>query len=206
MKRNILISALMMTCVLLAGCGGRTQQEHFEDIRGPIAQAETVSFTATVTANFPQRVEEFTLHCLHQGEDWTMTVLSPDLISGVTAHMTGTGSDVVYDGVMLSTGDLTNCGILPINAAALGMETLSDGYLSSTWTENGGLAVKLIRDDTVTVTVWFDENDRPAAMELAENGAVKVTCTIENFTTEGSNNGNTEETNLGGNSPGESGT
>lgn len=202
----MVISALMITCVLLAGCGGRTQQEHFEDIRGPIAEAETVSFTAAVTANFPQRVEEFTLHCLRQGEDWTMTVLSPDLISGVTAHMEGTESDVVYDGVMLSTGDLTNCGILPINAAAIGMETLEEGYLSSSWTENGGLAVKLIRDDTVTVTVWFGEDDRPTAMELAENGAVKVSCAIENFTTEGSNNGNTEETDLGGDPSGESGT
>lgn len=201
-----MISALMMTCVLLAGCGGRTQQEHFEDIRGAIADAGSIAFTAAVTANFEDRTEEFTLDCLRQAGDWTMTVMQPELIAGVTAHMSGAESDVVYGSVMLSTGDLTDCGILPISAAPVALDTLTDGYLSSSWTENGNLAVKLIRDDTVTVTVWFDEADVPAAMEVVEDGVVKATCTIENFTTEGSNDGITEETDLGGDPAGESGT
>ncbi len=201
-----MISALMMTCVLLAGCGGQTQQEHFEDIRGAIADAGSIAFTAAVTANFEDRTEEFTLDCLRQAGDWTMTVMQPELIAGVTAHMSGAESDVVYGSVMLSTGDLTDCGILPISAAPVALDTLTDGYLSSSWTENGNLAVKLIRDDTVTVTVWFDEADVPAAMEVAEDGVVKATCTIENFTTEGSNDGITEETDLGGDPAGESGT
>jgi len=206
LKRKALISALMMTCVLLAGCGGGSQQEHFEEIRSAVADAESVAFTATVTASFSDRTEEFTLDCARQGGDWTMTVTAPERIAGVTAQLSGTDSAVVYGNVMLSTGDLTSCGILPITAAPAALETLTDGYLSSSWTENGGLVVKLIRDDTVTVTVWFDENDCPAAMELAENGAVKATCAIENFTIEGKANGNTEETDLGGDSSGEPGT
>lgn len=196
----------MMICVLLTGCKGRTQQEHFEDIRRPIADAATVTFTATVRASFADRTEEFTLDCLRQDGDWTLTVTAPELISGVTARMSGADSSIVYDNVLLSTGDLTDCGILPITAAPVALETLTDGYLSSSWTENGGLAVKLIRDDTVTVTVWFDEDDRPIAMELAESGTVKAACTIENFTTEGTTNGHTEETDLGGDPPGELGT
>jgi hypothetical protein len=43
-------------------------------------------------------------------------------------------------------------------------------------------------------------------MEVAENGVVKATCAIENFTIEGSNHGITEETDLGGDPAGESGT
>lgn len=207
MKRNVLISALMMTCVLLSGCGRQTQQEQFEAIRQPIADAGQVSMTATVRASFSDRVEEFSLDCVRTGEDWTMTVTAPERIAGVTARMSGDASDIVYDNVMLSTGDLTNCGILPINAVPVGVETLSDGYLDSSWSESGGLAVKLIRDDHVAVMVWFDENDVPRAMELAEDGEVKVSCTIENFMIEGSgNDGNTEETDLGGDSPEESGT
>lgn len=206
MKRKALVSALMMTCVLLAGCKGRTQQEHFEEIRQSIADAGSVTFTAAVTANFADRTEEFTLDCVRQAGDWSMTVTQPELIAGVTAHMSGAESDVVYGSVMLSTGDLTDCGILPISAAPVALDTLIDGYLSSSWTENGGLAVKLIRDDTVTVTVWFDESDVPAAMEVAEDGVVKAACTIENFTIEGSNHGITEETDLGGDPAGESGT
>ena len=121
-----MISALMMTCVLLAGCGGRTQQEHFEDIRGAIADAGSIAFTAAVTANFEDRTEEFTLDCLRQAGDWTMTVMQPELIAGVTAHMSGAESDVVYGSVMLSTGDLTDCGILPISAAPVALDTLTE--------------------------------------------------------------------------------
>lgn len=200
------ISALMMTCVLLTGCGKQTQQEHFEAIRTAIAHAGTVTFTAGIRADFAETVEEFTLQCTRRGEDWTMEVTAPELISGVTAHMTGADSDIVYDNVILSTGDLTDCGILPITAAPAALDTLTDGYLSSSWTESGCLAVKLIRDDRVTVTVWFDENDAPARLELAEDGAVKATCTIENFLIEGMSHGSTEETDLGGDPSGESGT
>lgn len=196
----------MIPCVLLTGCGKRTQQEQFEAIRRPIAEAETVSFTASVSAVFADRTEDFTLDCARRGGDWTMEVTEPALIAGVTAQLSGGDSSLAYDGVMLATGDLTDCGIVPVTVPAAAIDTLSDGYLSSSWTEHGDLAVKLIRDDTVTVTVWFDEADRPAAMELAENGTVKATCTIENFTIEGIQHGDTEETDLGGDPPGESGT
>lgn len=197
----------MMTCIVLAGCGKQTQQERFEAIRQPIDEAGRVVLTATVSASFSDRVEEFTLDCVKKSGDWTMTVTAPERIAGVTAQMGKTESKVVFDDVMMSTGNLTDCGILPISAVPIGMETITEGYLDSSWTESGGLAVKLIRDDHVTVTVWFDETDVPQAMELAEDGVVKVTCAIENFSIEGSrDDGNTEETDLGGNSAEEPGT
>lgn len=207
LRRNRIISVLMITCILLTGCGKKTEREQFENIRASIAQARTVTLDAAVTASFPDRTEEFTLHCVRESGDWVMTVTAPEQIAGVTARMSGTDSSIVYDDVILPTGDLTDCGIIPINVVPTALETLLDGYLSSSWTEKGGLAVKVIRDDTVAVTVWFDEEDVPRMAELAENGVVKASCTIENFTIEGSgNNGNTEETDMGGNTPGESGT
>ena len=45
------------------------------------------------------------------------------------------------------------------------------------------------------------------AAELSENGSVRAACAIESFTMEGpTTNGRTEETDLGGDQPGESGT
>lgn len=202
-----MISVLMITCILLSGCGGKTQREQFESIRESIAQARTVTMDAAVTVSFPDRTEEFALHCVRENEDWTMTVTAPERIAGVTAKMSGTDSSIIYDDVILSTGDLTDCGIVPINAVPAAMETLLDGYLSSSWTEKGGLAVKMIRDDTVTVTIWFDGENVPCMAEVAENGEVKASCVVENFRIEGSEGyGLTEETDMGGNPAGESGT
>lgn len=184
MKRQLICSALMMTCGLLAGCG-QSQQEWFESIRQSIDEAQTIALTAAVTANFSDKVEEFTLDCVGEDGDWTLCVTKPEIIAGVTAHISGEDSTLEYEDAILSTGDLTESGITPIQVVPMVVEALEDGYIDSLWTESDCLTAKLIYDDTITVTVWFDEANAPKSAELAENGAVKANCTIENFTIEG---------------------
>lgn len=197
----------MITCGLLAGCGGQSQQERFESIRQPIDEAETISLTATVTANFTDKVEEFTLSCECRDGDWTLQVTQPEIIAGVTARISEGDSTLEYEDAILSTGDLTDSGITPIQVVPMVVEALADGYIDSLWTEEDCLTAKLIYDDTVAVTIWFDEANGPKAAELSENGTVKAACTIENFTTEGSiQNESTEETDLGGDQSPSSGT
>jgi len=203
----MVISVLMITCGLLAGCGGHSQQERFETLRQPIAEAEVLSLTAQLTVNEGDQVEDYGLTCVCKQDAWDVTVDAPELLSGITAHLDAEDSSLLYKDVILATGDLTASGIAPVSAVPVVIDTLRDGYVDTIWSEDGCLAVKLIKDDTVAVTIWFDDANTPKTAELSENGTVKAACTIENFTIEGSNqHGDTEETDLGGNSPGESGT
>ena len=192
MKRNEMVSALMITCGLLAGCRGQSQQDTFWSVQREIAEADRITATAQLRVDRADRVEEYRLTGVGTEDGWDVTVLEPEIMSG---------------NVILPTGDVTESGIAPVTVLPAVVEALQEGNLSRIWSENDNLAVQLVLDDTVDVTIWFDETNTPKAAELSENGTVKAACTMESFTSERSNtNGYGNETDLGGDSSGESGS
>ena len=103
----------MIPLGLLSACGGPSLDETFESIRAPIAAADTVSLTAEVTARYPDRTDSYTLTCSGRKDDWTLTVLAPEEIAGITATISGKESTLAYSGAVLAAGDLTDSGIPP---------------------------------------------------------------------------------------------
>lgn len=205
MKKRVAISVLTMTCGLLAGCGGQSQQETFETLRAPIAAAEEIRLAARLQTERTEQVETYGLECVRREDAWEVTVTEPEILAGITARLSDEETALIYGEVMLPAGELTAEGIPPVGAVPVMVEALRDGALDSVWTENGALAAKLIYDDEVDVTVWFDGEDRPCRAELSEQGVVRAKCTLEEFRVERSQtNGRTEETDLGGNQPAES--
>jgi len=203
--RKRLISALMITCLVLSGCGG-SKQKQLDTIRSRLTQAAEAAMTAQVHADLGDTTESYTLDYSFDGEVWTATVLQPEFIAGITAHITEHGSQLEYDGAILTTGDLTAEGVAPISALPMIWETLRSGTVDSVWTENDLPVGKFIYSDEISVTVWFDGQGYPMAGELAENSIVKATCTLTNVQIkETIQHGTTENENLGGDSSGESG-
>ena len=202
--RKGLISALMITCLALTACGGTEQQ--LEQARNRLTQAEAVALTAQVRANLGETAETFRLeHSLAEGT-WTVTVTEPAVLQGVTARISSQGSELEYDGAILTTGAVTGGGLSPIGAVPMIWETLRAGTVDSIWTEGALLVAKLIYDDDISVTIWL-EDGLPVGAELAENSIVKVVCTISNVKIkEETERGTTENEDLGGNQSGESGT
>ncbi len=202
-----MVSALMITCGLLAGCRGQSRQDAFWSVQREIAEADRITATAQLRVDRADRVEEYRLTGVGTEDGWDVTVLEPEIMSGVTAHLDGENSTLSYGNVILPTGDVTESGIAPVTVLPAVVEALQEGNLSRIWSENDNLAVQLVLDDTVDVTIWFDETNTPKAAELSENGTVKAACTMESFTSERSNtNGYGNETDLGGDSSGESGS
>lgn len=204
MKKRMAVSVLTMTCGLLAGCGGQSQQETFETLRAPIEAAEEIRLVAQLQTESAEQVETYGLECIRSEDAWEVTVTEPEILTGITARLSDEETALIYGDVMLPVGDLTAGGIPPVGAVPVMVETLRDGALDSVWTENGALAAKLIYDDEVDVTVWFDEENRPCRAELSEQGTVRARCTLEEFRVERSQaNGGMEETDLGGDQPAE---
>lgn len=201
--RKVLISALMIACLGLTACGSDEQQ--LEQARSRLTQAETLTLTAQLQANFGETAERFLLEHSYAADTWTVTVTEPAVLQGVTARMTEHGSELEYDGAILTTGAVMGNGLSPIGAVPLIWETLRIGTVDSVWTEGALLVAKLIYDDNISVTIWL-EDGLPVGAELAENNIVKVVCTITNVRIkEATERGTTENANLGGNQPGESG-
>ncbi len=202
--RKALVSALMITCLVLSGCGSNHEQQ-VESARRRLTAADAVSLTAQVQVDLGTTMETFRLEHGYDGDTWTVQVTEPSFLSGITARITEQGSELEYDGAVLTTGPLTDTGIAPIAAVPLIWETMAVGTVDSVWTEGELLVCKLIYDEDISVTVWFSDGI-PAAAELAEHGIVKAVCTMTNVQIkEATNFGTTENEDLGGNQSGESG-
>lgn len=203
--RKTILSALMITCLVLTGCGS-TKEQQLESARSRLTSAGSLTMTAQVQADFGDTVENYTLEYSFDGETWTAFVTQPEFIAGITARITDHASEIAYDGAILTAGDLMT-GIAPISALPMIWETLDTGTVDSVWTEEELLVGKFIYSDDLSVTVWFDEQDLPVAGELAEKGIVKATCTLTNVQIkEATGNGAQENEDLGGDPSGESGT
>ena len=162
-----------------------------------------MTMTAQVQADFGETIEQYTLEYSYDGQCWTALVTQPEFVSGITARITQDGSELEYDGAILTTGDLTGNGIAPISAVPLIHETLRDGMTDCVWEEGELLAGTFLYDDAIQVSVWFDGVGNPTAAELAENGIVKAKCILTEVEIK---HGTTEKADLGGNQPKESGT
>lgn len=200
--RKRICSALMIGCLALTACGS-TKQQRLESARTRIAEAQSMTMTAQVQADFGETVEQYTLEYSYDGEMWTALVTRPEFVAGVTARIAKDASELEYDGAILTTGDLTGNGIAPISAVPLMHETLTKGMTDSVWEEGELLAGTFIYDDAISVSVWFDAAGTPTAAELAENGIVKAECILTEVEIK---HGTTEKTDLGGDQPDESGT
>lgn len=180
------IAALMMTLALLTACGGRQSGAELEAFRTSLCAAAQTALTAEVTARETDAVSVYTLECLSTPEGCALTVRSPELIAGVKAHMTEESSTLTYDGLLLGLPELTGDGLSPLTALPRILSALREGFVETVWRQSGCLAVELLPDDALRVTVWFDDTGVPARAEIAaqSDGRVLISCEITKFSME----------------------
>ena len=179
MKRRI-IPVLAALALLLCGCG-RKYEARYESFAESLRERADVTLTAEVRAVYDDRVCEFTLRCTEDDGGFTVEVLAPELIRGVKARVGADGAKLMYDGVSIDTGNDGGTGLTPMGALPQLLRTMRGGWLDSAWAEDGGLAVKLIPEDDIAVTVWFDADMKPLRAELAHGGVTVIFCEIEEF-------------------------
>ena len=189
MKRA-LRSALMIT-LLLAGCGGEAALEkQLEARRDEYAAAETLSFTAEITADLGNEVFPCTLACTATAEETRVEVLEPSIVSGVTACLRAGETELRYDGLQLSFGAADAGPGSPMAFAPLLTEALRSGHIVRTWRERETdgepalAAAEIYVDDARQLTVWYASDTLiPQAALLASDGVEAVRCTLRDFTT-----------------------
>ena len=202
--RKLLCSALMITCLVLSACADTEQQ--VRAYNKVLCDATAVRMTAQVQADHGDTVECYTLEYSYDGSEWTAMVTAPDILSGISVHMDGDGSELEFDGVMIAAGDVLSNGVTAIGAVPLLWETLKTGSLDCVWEEGELQAGTYVYDDTIGMSLWYNAAGEPVAAELTENGIGKVSCHFTKVEIRNSGNETTDETNLGGNQPEQSGT
>ena len=93
---------VLMTTLLLAGCGGAGVSEAEElalTIRGEYLSMENCAVQAAVTADYGQRVYEYQLTAAVTGEETVLTLTAPETVAGRAAPNTGQENRREFDGV-----------------------------------------------------------------------------------------------------------
>jgi hypothetical protein len=84
------LAALMIALVILTGCTGkRAEMDRIMTLRAKLLGSEGCTFTAQITADYGDAIQEFTLYCEGTNDgDLGFRVEAPDTISGSASKST----------------------------------------------------------------------------------------------------------------------
>ena len=104
-----------------------------------------------------------------------VTVLAPELIQGISAHVSPGSTTLEYDTVVLDTGSLDSLGLSPLSSLPAAVRAMRLGHIDSVWEEDGRRVAQFEPDDQLRCTVWFEKDAmRPVRAELMTDGRVTV--------------------------------
>ena len=182
MKR-ICLPLILILSLLLSGCGsGSETKKAYESFSKELSASDSLSFTAAVRAEYEHKTAKFSLSYTENADGGTVTVLSPELIAGVSAHVSPGSTSLEYDGVLLDTGDLNDFGLSPMSALPVLVQAMKAGFMDSFWEEDGKTVYQLIPDDNLICTVWFNSEDMlPVRAEMISDGRVTIYADISDW-------------------------
>ena len=182
--RKTIVSALMMTLLLLPGCGEREArlEKSFDELRGAVTAAGSISFQAELTADWGESVAEYTLDVGYDGQQTTQTIRTPELLAGVSATALRGETAVDYDGVILGAGPLDKEGLSPMSAVPVILDALASAYVELLWWDGDAIAARLYVGEQSVATVWLDGQSLAlTAAEIASEGRTVISCRITDW-------------------------
>ena len=187
------ITALLAALLSLTGCSNSASGESPEDfalsIREDFTNAERLVVGADITADYGDRVYDFSVKYTGSAEAGEIRVLLPEEVAGIAAEVTLESCVLVYDGARLDTGALTDSGLSPAGALpALICEWQNGRVLSIDREKLDGadtLAISTEIGGLVSQKTWFDViTHLPVRAEISDGGRMVVTCIFSNVVVE----------------------
>lgn len=178
-----LCAAILLLPLLLCSCVGDGIKDKVTDFSDDLSHADNLSFTASVTAEYDDSSERFTLSVSRSGEVYELTVTEPESIAGIKATYSSGDMSLGYDGFMLPLGDFGSRSVSPVSAAPYILDSAEGSYLRSVRREGEGCAAEFIPEDDTLITLYFTRDMTPEYAEIAFDGQVRIKCAISNWNT-----------------------
>ena len=175
-----------MTLVLLTGCTGkREEMDRVMRLRAELLGSEGCSFTAYLTADYGDQIQEFTLYCEGRNNgDLGFRVEAPETIEGITGRFNGREGALTFDDTVLAVPLLVDGQITPVSGPWIFLKTLLGGYLTACGQEGEYLHLSIddsYEEDALQLEIWLNESDVPVQAEIIYDGRRILTMKLENF-------------------------
>ncbi len=186
MRKRILTAALLCLAILLAACGKSRGESEIRTFAERLNKLDGLSFIANIRAEYEHKTARFVLSYEEDAGGGRVTVQAPELIRGVSAHVSPGSTTLEYDSVVLDTGSLDSFGLSPLSSLPAMLRAIRTGHIDSVWEEDGKRAALFEPDDALRCTVWFGKSDmRPLRAELITDGRVTVYIELSDWTENG---------------------
>lgn len=177
--RKFMISVLMMTLLLPAGCGEREArlEQGFETFREAVTMTESLTATAELTALGEGTEADYILDTAYDGATVTVTIREPEILAGVKAVASRGEAEIAYEGVRLGVGPVDEEGLTPASAIPAMIDAMQSGYLELLWWEEPYITARVHVGEESVMTLWLEEETLiPAAAEIASGGETVIAC------------------------------
>lgn len=178
-----------MFCLALAffltGCApGSEEMEEALALRSAILGANSVRFSAEITADYIDHAEQFTLECATDSAGaLSFRVEEPEEIQDITGTVTGEQGTLTFDDTILAFPLMADDNLSPVSGPWVMMKALRSGYIQSCAKDGKMLHITAsdsYSGDALTVEIWVEENQVVSA-EIAWQGRRQMTLRIEDF-------------------------
>ena len=183
----------LLLCTILCGCvGDQGDNDLTLELRADFLSRTGCTGTMDLTADYGQRVYEYTVEFSETEEDGlSVTITAPEEVAGITAHITDGQTALEYDGVQVETGPLNSDGLSPMDALPAFFGAMESGYMAETGTEMIGETEVLricCRDPELDpgqgleTVLWFDKAQKTLLQgEVRSDGSTVIRCEFSAF-------------------------
>lgn len=191
--RKLLLCVPMMT-LLLTACGGPAGVSEAEElalvIRGEYLELTACAARLSITADYGQRVYQYEMSAVVDGEETVMTLTAPETVAGTVARVKGEESALEYDGVAVETGPMDSGGLTPVSAFPALLAAARTGYITACALEEDGSLLRVDCGDPngepglgTETTLWFDASTHGLTRgEVSVDGFRAILCECAEFT------------------------
>lgn len=182
------ITALLLGVVLLTGCTSEqsTAEQQVQEMRSLYQSMESLTASGEITADYSDRVYTYTVDIEGDETSGSMTVTSPENISGTVIQWTDDQLSINVDAVSLETGELSESGFSPADAVPAILKACKGGMLLGySLEEEEGTQLLWVEfqnteTESSTISCAFDPDTyllRRA--EIAEDGRTIITLELD---------------------------
>lgn len=179
--------ALAILCVvfLLSGCKKVDNPlGNAIGLRNKVLKSNGCSFSATVTADYGEKVYAFSMDCESDvNGNLNFCVTKPGTIAGITGNISAAGGNLTFDDKVLAFHPLADGEISPVTAPWLFLKTLRSGYIRSCTDSGDSYQVEIddsYAEDALRLLILI-ENDLPVKGEIFWKGRRVIAIAVEHF-------------------------